>query len=121
MIALRTISFATALSVGLFALSACDVSPAREATANEQNAAVDNAARAAAADMHNQMAGEHERDEAMDDDVMNEHHEMDGMRSHNMSRMADDEMRRMNRDRMGGMGGNSMSNESMPMEKDDHM
>ena len=93
----------TAGLAGLLALAGCGGNDAGQVSANAQNASESNAA-AVAAEMHNQMANGQARGEA-DDGMMNDHHRMEGMGDRGMQ----------------GMGGNSMSNQTMPMEKEGHM
>jgi hypothetical protein len=101
--------------VALLALSGCGGGTAgNQSSANEVNAAAiaTDAARMSANQMHNQMEAQPRQDGAMGG-MTNESH---GMGMGNMK--ADPSMKQGN---MPATGGNTMSNQAMPMEREPHM
>ena len=104
----HTTRLGAVLFPAMLGLAACGGNGQNQVSANDQSAAAGNAARAAAAEMHNQMTDEHEHDDSTDDDSMNDHHHMGSMGGMGANSMQD-------------TAGNTMSNQSMPMEDEGHM
>jgi hypothetical protein len=107
----------------LLALASCGSNTAgNQSSTTAQNAAAiaTEAARTAANEMHNQM-GNQPRDDAQrrDPGAMGDGTTMNGSHVMGMDNMP--ARPGMQQDNMPGMGGNSMANQAMPMEREDHM